>query len=121
MKISKTGKLQAALRPRQLRPSIPRHRPKRRFRRLARSAKKPDGKLATPAINVRAEASAPACARLKPNEVVISGRMTAITPLNRCSTIWAVEFAASRPQTEKVGASVCAVSIFANDFLLRNG
>src|SRR5918996_3817634 len=116
MKISKTGKLQAALRPRQLRPSIPRQRPKRRFRRLEKSEKNPDEKLAAPAINVRAEASAPACARLKPNEAVISGRITAITPLKRCSTIWAVEFAASRPQVETGAASVWVVSIFANGF-----
>src|ERR687892_1156733 len=121
MKISKTGKLEAALRPRQLRPSMPRQRPRRRLRRLARSAKNPEGKLAAPAINVRAEASAPACARLKPNEVVISGRITAMTPLNRCSTIWAVEFAASRPQLERGAASVCVVSIFANGLLLKAG
>ena len=84
MKISKTGKLEAALSPRQLRPIIPRQSPKK-FRRLARSAKNPEGKLATPAINVRAEARAPACARLKPNAVVISGKITAMTPLKRCS------------------------------------
>ena len=86
------------------------------FRRFARSAKKPEGKLATPAIKVRAEASAPACARLKPNEVVISGKITAMTPLKRCSVIWAVEFAASRPQAARGGAMVCVVSIFAKGF-----
>src|ERR687892_1006284 len=121
MKISKMGKLEAALMPRQPRPIIPRQRPKRRFRRLARSAKNPEGKLATPAINVRADASAPACARLNPNEVVISGRITAITPLKRCSTVWAVEFAASRPQAESGVASVCVLSIFANGFILMIG
>ena len=72
--------------------------PRRTLRRLARSAKKPEGKLATPAIKVRAEARAPACARLKPKEAVISGNMTAITPLNRCSVICAAEFAANRLQ-----------------------
>src|SRR5262249_24578347 len=87
MKISKAKKLQAALRPRQLRPIIPKQSPKKMFRRLPRSAKNPDGKLAPPAINVRAEARAPACARLNPSEVVISGRITAITPLKRCSTM----------------------------------
>jgi hypothetical protein len=40
-----------------------------------------------------------------------------MTPLKRCSTIWAVEFAASRPQAVRGGARVCVVSIFANEFL----
>src|SRR5437870_781531 len=98
MKINKTGILQAAFRPRQPRSIISRQRPKRRFRRLARSARKPKGKLAAPYIKVREEERAPACASLNPNEEVISGKMTAITPAKRCFTIWAVEFAASRPQ-----------------------
>jgi hypothetical protein len=51
--------------------------------------------------------------------VVISGKITAITPLKRCSTIWAVEFAASRPQAASDGARVCVLSIFANEFLLK--
>ena len=72
--------------------------PSKILRRLARSAKNPDGKLATPAIKVRAEASAPACARLNPNDAVMSGRITAITPLKRCSVMCAVELAASLPQ-----------------------
>jgi hypothetical protein len=53
--------------------------------------------------------------------VVISGRITAITPLKRCSTVWAVEFAASRPQAESGVASVCVLSIFANGFFLMIG
>ena len=42
--------------------------------------------LATPAVAQTGDAKAE-LARLKPNEVVISGRITAITPLNRCSTM----------------------------------
>src|SRR5262249_24989064 len=118
MKISKAAKLQAALRPRQLRPIIPKQSPRKRFRRLPRSARNPEGKLAAPAIKVRAEARAPAWARLKPNEVVISGKITATTPLKRCSTIWAVEFAASRPQAAPGSARAWVVSIFATELLL---
>lgn len=120
MKISSTGKLQAALRPRQPKPIMPRQRPKKRFRRFARSARNPEGKLATPAINVRAEARAPACARLKPNAVVISGKITAMTALKRCSTIWAVELAASRLQAASGSARVCVVSIFAKVMCPKN-
>jgi hypothetical protein len=50
--------------------------------------------------------------------VVMSGRITAITPAKRCSIIWAVEFAASRPQAERGVARVCVLSIFANGFHL---
>jgi hypothetical protein len=35
--------------------------------------------------------------------------------------VWAVEFAASRPQAESGVASVCVLSIFANGFFLMIG
>jgi hypothetical protein len=73
------------LNPRLASPIMPMQSPSKRLRRLARSAKKPDGKLAAPAIKVRAEANMPACARLSPKEEVISGKMTAMIPLKRCS------------------------------------
>ena len=81
-------------------PIRPMQSPSKILRRLARSAKKPEGKLATPAIKVRAEASAPACARLSPNDAVMSGKITAITPLKRCSVICAVELAAKPPRSQ---------------------
>ena len=94
------------LSPRLARPIMATQTPSKMLRRRARSAKKPDGKLATPAIKVRAEASAPACAKLKPKDAVISERITAITPLNRCSVICAVQFAAKRPQAASGTPSV---------------
>lgn len=88
--------------------------PSKMLRRLAKSAKKPEGKLASPAIKVRAEAKAPACARLKPSDVVISGKITAITPLNRCSVMCAVELAANLPQVANGVATDCRLSILDN-------
>jgi len=35
--------------------------------------------------------------------------------------MWAVEFAASRPQAARGSARVCVLSIFANGFLLITG
>ena len=83
MKIINKGKLETALKPKVASPIIAMQIPSMRLRRVARSAKKPDGKLATPAINVRAEANMPAWASVSPSEAVISGKMTAITPLKR--------------------------------------
>src|SRR4029077_19886610 len=71
--------------------------PSNRFRRPARSARNPDGKLPAPASKVRAEASAPAWAKLKPNDVGMTGNTTTITPLKRCSVICAAELSANRP------------------------
>ncbi len=70
--------------------------------------RKPEGKLATPAISVRIDARAPACDRLSPNDAVISGKITLTTALNRCSVICAVQLAASRPQlaSGKLTASI---------------
>ena len=61
-------------------------------------------------MSVRAEASAPACAKLSPNVVVMIGKMTAMTALNRCSVICAVELAARRPQFASGRLTVFAVS-----------
>lgn len=99
-----------ALRPSVARPIMPIQSPSKMLRRLAKSAKKPEGKLATPAAKVRAEASVPACARLNPNDAVISGRITAITPLKRCSVICAAEFAANRPHVVKGALNTEVVS-----------
>jgi hypothetical protein len=38
--------------------------------------------------------------------------------LKRCSTMWAVEFAASRLQVVRGATSVCVLSILANGLLL---
>src|SRR6185503_2306398 len=106
MKTSSAAKVVAALRPRHASPIMPIQRPKRTLRRLARSAKKPDGKLATPAVKVRTEARAPACERVRPREVVIRGNITATTALKRCSVMCAVEFAANLPHVERGVANV---------------
>ena len=98
MKIINSKKFDDALKPTVPKPISATQNPSERLRRLARSAKKPEGKLATPAMSVRAEANAPACAKLSPNVVVMIGKMTAMTALNRCSVICAVELAARRPQ-----------------------
>jgi hypothetical protein len=86
--------------------------PRSTLRRNPKSAKNPDGKLAAPAINVRVEANAPAWLKVNPNEEMIKGRITAITPLKRCSVIWAAELAASRPQTVNGELNALALSIF---------
>jgi hypothetical protein len=86
--------------------------PSKIFRRLARSAKNPEGKLAMPAKSVRAEASAPACAKLNPKELVMIGNTTTTTPLKRCSVMCALQFAASRPQPANGFISVCTFSAF---------
>lgn len=65
-------------------------------------------------MNVRADASAPACARLSPNDVVMIGRITAMTALKRCSVICAVLFAAKRPQLARGALSGGAVSTLDN-------
>ena len=98
MKSISAGNVQAALSPRLAKPIMAMQVPSKMFLRLARSAKKPEGKLATPAKSVRAEASAPACAKLNPKELVMIGNTTTTTPLNRCSVMCALQFAASRPQ-----------------------
>ena len=114
MKIIKSGKLEDALKPSAPKPINAVQAPNKTLRRRARSARKPEGKLATPAINVRADASAPACARLSPNAVVIIGKITAMTALKRCSVICAVEFAAKRPQLANGALNVVAVSALDN-------
>lgn len=106
------AKLDEALKPSVAMPIKARQMPKKIFRRLARSAKKPDGKLATPAEKVRAEANAPACARLRPKAEVMMGRITTTTALNRCSVICAAQLAASRPQLASGELNVVAVSTF---------
>ena len=98
MKSISAGKVQAALSPRLAKPIMAMQPPSKIFRRLARSAKNPEGKLAIPAKSVRAEASAPACAKLNPKELVMIGSTTTTTPLKRCSVMWALQFAASLPQ-----------------------
>jgi len=110
MKIIKSGKLEETLKPSVPKPIIAMHEPNKRLRPRARSARNPEGKLATPAINVRADASPPACARLSPNAVVMIGKITAMTALKRCSVRCAVEFAAKRPQLASGVLSVGAVS-----------
>ena len=47
---------------------------------------------------------------LKPNDAVISGKITAITPLKRCSVICAAEFAARRPQVANGAVNAAVVS-----------
>ena len=114
MKIIKSGKLEDALKPSAPKPIIAVQAPNDRLRRRARSAKTPEGKLAKPAMKVRADASAPACTRLSPNAVVMIGRITAITALKRCSVRCAVLFAAKRPQFTNGALSVGAVSALDN-------
>ncbi len=108
MKTISSGKLYDALKPNDAKPIKAIQPPSNRLRRLARSARKPEGKLATPAINVRIDARAPACDRLSPNDAVINGKITLTTALNRCSVICAAQLAASRPQlaTGKLTASI---------------
>jgi hypothetical protein len=65
-----------------------------------------------PAKSVRAEASAPACAKLNPKELVMIGNTTTTTPLKRCSVMCALQFAASRPQPANGFISVCTFSAF---------
>lgn len=110
MNIISNGKLDDAPKPKEPKPISVMQNPNSRLRRLARSAKKPDGKLATPAIRVRAEANAPACARLSPKAEVMIGKITAMTALKRCSVICAVELAAKRPHVASGAFSVVAVS-----------
>src|SRR5262245_25077961 len=119
MKRINNGKLEERPKPSAPNPIKATHEPNKRLRRCARSATKPDGKLATPAMNVRADASAPAWARLNPSAVVMIGRITAITALNRCSVICAVLFAAKRPQFAS-GAFKVAVSALDKVQLVKN-
>ena len=109
MKIINREKLDDALKPSAARPIKATQDPNKRLRRRARSANKPEGKLATPAMNVRADAKRPACARLSPNVVVMIGKITTTTALKKCSVICAVELAAKRPQLANGRVSVVAI------------
>ena len=98
MKNINNGKVDETLKPNDATPIKAMQDASKRFRRRARSAKNPEGKLTTPAKKVRADANAPAWAKLNPRLAVTIGNITTTTALNRCSVRCAVQLAAKRPQ-----------------------